>query len=105
MPGRSGSFALDRTPNSDCEVDAREWFHQLVSPRRGYLLRVVLKDLFDKRFKKIDTGSEQDMDALNRAFERIHEMTVQWVECPDRNTAIRAEHCAVCQFRPEYVEK
>ena len=69
------------------------------------LLGNVLKDLFCKRFKKIDPGSEQDMDALNRAFERIHEMTVQWVECPDGNTAIRAEHCAMCQYRPEYVEK
>lgn len=69
------------------------------------LLGNVLKDLFGKRFKEIDPGSEQDMDALNRAFERIHEMTVQWVECPDRNTAIRAEHCAICQYRPKYVEK
>jgi len=74
------------------------------------LLYNVLKDLFPKRFKKgeslkLDPRSEQDMDALNRAFERIHEMTVQWVECPDPNTAIRAEHCAICQYRPKYVEK
>ena len=69
------------------------------------LLGNVLKDLFGKRFKEIDAGSEQDMNALNRAFERIHEMTVQWVGCPDRNTAICAEHCAICQYRPEYVQK
>ena len=69
------------------------------------LLGNVLKELSDKRFKEIKRGSEKDMDALNRAFECIHEMTVQWVECPDWNTAIRAEHCAICQYGPEYVEK
>lgn len=69
------------------------------------LLGNVLKDLFGRRFKEIDPGSEQDIDALNLALERIHEMTVQWVECPDPNTAIRAEHCAICQYRPKYVEK
>ena len=69
------------------------------------LLGNVLKDLFGKRFKEINPGSEQDMHALNQAFERIHEMTVQWVECLHQNTAIRAEHCAICQYRPKYVEK
>ena len=45
------------------------------------LLGNVLKDLFGKRFKDIDPGSEQDIDALNQAFERIHARTWVGVFC------------------------
>ena len=69
------------------------------------LLGNVLKDLFGKRFTKIRPGSKRDIDDLNEAVKHIHKMTVQWVECPDPKTAIRAEHCAICQYRPKYVEK
>ena len=68
------------------------------------LLGNLLNDLSGKRYKEIDPGSEQDIDALNRAVKRIHEMTVQWQECPEK-TVIRAEHCAIRQYQPEYVEK
>ena len=61
MHGRSGSFALDRTPNSDCEVDARECFHQLVSPRRGYLFRVAQQD----RGQKIKVARTSPMGVLS----------------------------------------
>ena len=82
------------------------------------LLGNVLKDRYGKLFtepnpntgrsrlkKRIDRSSEPVVHALKSAVERIHNMKVQWAECPDRDTAIRAEHCAICQYEPKYVEK
>lgn len=82
------------------------------------LLGNVLKDRYGRLFtepnpntgrsrlkKRIDRHSEPVIRALNSAVECIHNMNVQWVRCPDRDTAIRAEHCAICQYEPNYVEK
>lgn len=58
-------------------------------------------------------GSEWPTDhieALNKAFERIHTMTVQWaVLTPEdtayrgsKETALRAEQCAICLLQPSW---
>ena len=69
------------------------------------LLGNVFTELNDGRLTEINPANKQQVDYLNQALERIHEMTVQWVKCPDRKTAIRAEHCAICLYQPKYVEK
>ena len=69
------------------------------------LLCNVLKEILGVRPQNINPKNEDDVNALNEAMNRIGQMTVQWVVCPNRSTAIRAEHCAICKYQPRYVEK
>lgn len=84
------------------EVEKLGEWKKVISGRN--LLFNLLKACHGERFRRdIDLGSERGRDALNGAFERIHELTVQWVEIPDETMAVRAEHCAICLYQPKYV--
>ena len=49
--------------------------------------------------------NRQDIEALNQGFRRIHGMRVRWAKAPDRDVALRAEHCAIGLLEPRYVAK
>ncbi|MDE2879647.1 hypothetical protein [Candidatus Palauibacter soopunensis] len=74
-----------------------------VRDARNLLFHVLVDDY--GRAPKPPWENAEDITALNNAFKRIHGMAVRWVKCPDKDTAIRAEHCAICLLQPEYVAK
>jgi len=79
------------------------------------LLTHVLRDLFsqdEKSIKHLDEPDEQgswwtpeNVCRLNRGFEEIRKMTVQWAVAECWDTATRAEHCAMCLLQPEWVAR
>ncbi len=96
-----------------------------VRDARNLLARVLLED-FCRPFDPSGSGNppnpwkiapresrpwwtnEAHIEALNKAFKRIHAMTVQWVKCPqdltekelDRAAIHAAESCAQCLLQP-----
>jgi len=61
-----------------------------VRDARNLLFHVLVEDYGHAPMPPWDKA--EDITALNSGFERIHGMTVRWVECPNKDTAIRAEH-------------
>ena len=89
-------------------IEDYSWTPQSPPPHRVRDARNLLFHVLEEDYghaPKPPWENAEDIAVLNEAFKRIHGMTVRWVECPDKDTAIRAEHCAICLLQPKYVVK
>jgi len=99
---KEGPWTVENPPPKSVRDARNLLFHVLVEDNNGHAPKPARESPWWPK--------KEDIGTLNKAFERIHKMTVRWVAAPQdnpdpKNTAIRAEHCAICLLQPKYVAK